>query len=178
MISRSTRVWIWAGATLAVLAFMASQVIQHGWGGCERPTQGEGAALAVIEERGFARPFGALNFDEPGEWKLVFRNRKARTVETSDKALMKRLQNMRCVCIKKETGTADDTFDIVKDGKVVYSSGYFHGDGGRYGLQNAEFGYLPPSLEDASTFTEILYAVPGKLRGVVSKPYRVPSGVH
>ena len=152
---------------LAVAAlFMAMTVTVDvklsGWSGCSATTEGRYGALATIDWRGFVHPFGRLNFDEPGEWRLAIHVNDAKgeaTVVTADKFVMNTLKGIRFACSGGDKGTPDGDFEIVKDGRVVYDTGFMR-TAGIAGLQNSEFGFAPVAWTDVTLYRLILDGLP------------------
>ena len=159
---------IWfAGICIAcavTLFLFAFDVKPTGWGGCSPKTEKYGA-LAVIDGRGFVRPFGRLNFDDGGNWKLVFRRvrRDEEKAVSADKYLMSTIQSIRFECPGGDMGTAEDLLEIMKGDEAVYRTGYYRTQG-TLGLQNSEFGYAPVLGADRDLFRLTLDSLPNTLR--------------
>lgn len=122
--------------------------------GCPAPAGERYGPLSQIDFRGFVHPFGRLNFDEPGTWKLVFRRNVSddqKEVSSDDKFVMKSLQSIRFSCSGGDKGTVVDQFAITKDGKTVYHSAYSR-EGHNWGLQNSDFGFAPVASADEPLF--------------------------
>lgn len=143
------------GPALVFVVFLAAESLR---GGCSTPERGEFKDAAVIEG-GYVRPFGALKFDGPGNWKMAFRfleHPETREVTISGLASLKRAQSMTFECTRGDMATPSVIVTIYRRADVVYASGVIAG-----GLQNEEFGYLRAS--DEKLFTRVFRDMPEAL---------------
>ena len=136
------------------------------WGGCsaDKVAHGRYGAVATLDWRGFLRPFGRLNFDEPGEWKAVFSSAmdQENKVIVKDKSLLNALKAVRFECGIGDIGTAPYFLDIMKGDEVVYHSAYLVEEAA--GLQNQDLGHAPVALADEKAFKVLFGGLPEALR--------------
>ena len=121
----------------------------------------EYSALATVDARGFLHPFGKLNFDEPGEWKLALggygSNKSRRIIE--DKFVLKTLQSVRFSCFHEDKGKPDSMMEILKDNAVVYRVGYFR-LWDRLGIYDHDLRFAGVAAPDKAAFRLILDSMP------------------
>jgi hypothetical protein len=160
--------WIAVAAFAAAAVFVATfcDVKLAGWGGCpaDKVTHGRYGAIATLDWRGFVRPFGRLNFDEPGEWKAVFSNAMDREskVIVKDKSALNALKAVRFECGIGDIGTATFFVEVMKGDEVVYHSAYVLDEWP--GLQNQDLGFSPVAIADKKAFKLLFGSVPEALR--------------